>query len=205
MKDVLGVLMLSGIIPVFIWLVACLMLVAFVIKPTGGIFRRVLTKLFVFILLLFLPFSDEIFGRAYFKSLCKNKTRVIIYQTVELPEKYWDSNGDPKYFASNGFVDMRLLPEKYRWNTVDEPYIKFPIKITKSRWQFVDKDSDTVLGERITYIRLYGWLNRFSTAPNIAESCRNLDGETNNETSREDFIRKEVKQEQEFFQSIFKP
>jgi hypothetical protein len=151
------------------------------------IVRIAVTSVFVLI-----PTGDVIVGRIYLNHLCSTETGVKIYQTVELPAEYWDEQGRPKFFAANGFVDMKLLPNRYQWHNLDEPYVDSVIKIEKWRWQLMDKETKNILGERITYMRHFGWLNLFSPAPNIGEGCE-LDGQN------------EKEQEQNFFRKIFKP
>jgi hypothetical protein len=146
-------------------------------------------------------FADEIAGRIYLSHLCTTEAGVKVYQTVELPREYWDEKGKPKYLGANGFVDMKLLPNRFEWRNVDKPYIDSVIKIEKWRWKLVDKETKNVLGEKITFVRHYGWLNQFSPASTVGESCRDLGGESN----REELARKEREQEQKFFHEILKP
>lgn len=162
---------------------------------------KVAVGLGTFVLVFFAPFADGIVGKIYFNHLCATKAGVKVYQTVELPAEYWDGEGRPRYLASNGFVDMKLLPNRFKWRNFKEPHMDSVIKIEKWRWEFVDQENETVLGEKITYMRYYGWINRFSTAPNIGESCRDLGGESN----REELSRREREQEQKFFREILKP
>jgi|SRR3989344_1779937 len=157
--------------------------------------------LLIFLLLLLVSFTGEIAGKIYFSHLCATEARVKVYQTVELPAEYWDERGGARYLASNGFVDMKLLPNRFEWRNVHEPYVNSVIKIEKWRWELVDKETQIVLGEKITYIRHFGWINRLSPAPNIGESCRDLEWRSN----REELSRKEREQEQKFFREILKP
>jgi len=159
------------------------------LKP--GVFRFV-GGVSVFLLLVCLPFVDEIAGRIYLNHLCTTEAGVKIYQTVELPAEYWDDEGKPRYLGTNGFVDMKLLPNRFEWHNVNESYIDSVIKIGKRRWQLLDKDTQTILGERITYMRHFGWINRFSLAPNIGEGCAYLGGQ------------KDREQEKKYFNDIFK-
>lgn len=194
MDELLGFVVLSG--PLFLivlWLPICILAARLISKryTWGG--HSFVRGLVVFTIMFMLPFTDEIVGQIYLHNLCATQTDFKVYQTVELPAEYWSSDGEPSYLASNGFVDLKLLPGRYEWNNIDEPYIDFLIKITKSRWQLIDEDSNTVVGERITYMRRYGWLNRFTTAPNIGEGCKYSGGQ------------KDSEQEKEFFKDIFKP
>jgi len=145
------------------------------------------------IIVILIPIWDEILGRIYLNHLCTTEARVKLYRTVELPAPSWDGEGRPKYLGVRGFVDMNLLPKTLAWRNVSKPYIEWPIKIEEWRWQLIDKQTQTVLGERIDYMRHFGWINRFSLAPNIGVSCKKAGSE------------QERDQEQKFFRDIFKP
>ncbi|MBI4937115.1 MAG: hypothetical protein HY846_02640 [Nitrosomonadales bacterium] len=204
MDTILGLAVLTS--PLFLiiaWLPISIWLARNLVKWIG--FRNgavsLVAGLLGFVLVFMLPFADEIAGQLYLNHLCSTEAGVKVYQTVELPAEYWDGRGRPRFIAPNGFVDMKLLPNRFEWRNVDEPYIDSVIKVKKSRWQFIDKESRVILGERISYMRYFGWLNRFSPAPNIGEGCRNLGGEFN----RNELLRKEREQDQMFFLGVFKP
>jgi len=192
MKDIIGLAVLTS--PLFL-VVPWLAVAVFVAVKTAQLPKIGVAKLaagaVTFVLVFLLPFSDDIAGRIYLKHLCSTEARMKIYQTEVLPAEYWDVQGRPRFLAPNGFVDLKLLPNRFEWRNIDEPYIDSIIKIEKSRWQLIDTETKNVLGERITYMRHFGWLNIFSPAPNIGEGC---------ELSRQ----KEQEQEQNFFLSIFK-
>ena len=81
------------------------------------------------IVMLLIPTGDAIVGRIYLNHLCSTEAGVKAYRTVELPAEYWDALGGPKFLASNGFVDMKLLPSKFQWHDIHEPYIDSVIRI----------------------------------------------------------------------------
>jgi hypothetical protein len=202
LNELLGFAVLTGPL----WLILILLPIAiWVAVKVAKRFKRGSAKigigLLVFLLVFLVPFGDEIAGRIYFSHLCATEAGTKVYRAVELPAEYWDEQGKPKYLAANGFVDMKLLPNRFGWHNVDDQYIDSVIKIEKRRWQLMDKETQTVLGERITYMRHLGWINRFSPAPNIGEGCRDLGGEFN----RDELIRKEREQEQMFFRDILRP
>ena len=60
------------------------------------------------------------------------------------------------------------------------------------------KKTRNVLGEKITYMRRFGWFHRFFTAPNIGESCRDV-------LAGEELFRKERDEDQSFFLRVFTP
>jgi hypothetical protein len=200
-SDLLGLLVLTSPL----WLIVVFLVVGiFIAFKVAKRFRSTGAKLAigfgVVVLVLIAPFADGIAGRLYLNHLCVNEAEVKVYRTVELPAEHWE-RGKPRYLRESGIVDMRYLPEQFEWRKSSEPYVDFFIKIEKWRWQLVDKETQTVLGERITYMRRFGWINHFSTAPGIGESCRNLRAGL----SQDELIRKEREQEQKFFGDIFKP
>lgn len=189
-----------------LWLILILLPVAIwiatkVVKRFHGRGIKIAVGLSVFLVLVLLPFSDEIAGRFYLSHLCAAGPGVKVYKMVELPAEYWDERGRPRYLAANGFVDMKLLPNRFKWHLVREPYIDSVIRIEKWRSQLVDTETNNVLGEKITYMRHFGWINHFSPAPNIGESCRDLGRQFN----RDQLFRKEREQEQTLFRDVLKP
>jgi len=202
MDELLGFAVLTGpLLPILMWLVVSIVVVVFIINPAGSIIRRITIKFIFFVIIFVMPIGDEIIGRIYHGYLCANKSGYKVYMTAGLPADNWDENRNQKYLSSNGFVDMNMLPERYGWKRINEKQIDFIIKITKSRAQLIDNYTKNVLGEQITYIRKYGWLNRFSISPSTGESCRDLSGERD----REILHQKEAEKERAFFQDIFKP
>lgn len=202
LNELLGFAVLTGPLWLILILLPASIWIAFKLAKR---FKQRSTKLAggvgIFLLVFFVPFGDEIAGRIYLSHLCATEAGVKVYQTVELPAEYWDEQGRPRYLGANGFVDMKLLPNRFGWRNVDEPYVDSVIKIEKWRWELVDKETQNVLGEKITFVRHYGWLNQFSPASTVGESCRDLGGESN----REELFRREREQEQKFFREILKP
>ena len=199
-NEILGFIVLSGPL----WLILIIILLgAWITHKAGKRFKSSNSKFMifagVFALIFLLLFGDGIAGKIYLKHLCDTKSGFKIYHTVKLPAKYWDEKGKPKYIGANGFVDMKLLPSRIKWRHVDEPFINSLIKIEMWRWELIDKNTKTVLGERITFVRYYGWLNEFSPASAMGESCRDL-GWGNR---HEELLRKENDEEQKFFQAVF--
>lgn len=202
LNELLGFAVLTGPL----WLILILLSIAiWIAVKVAKRFKRGSARLgiglLVFLLVFLVPFGDEIAGRIYLSHLCASDAGVKVYKTVELPAEFWDERGRARYLGTNGFVDMKLLPNRFEWHKVAEPYIDRVIKIEQWRWQLIDKETQNVLGERITYMRHFGWLNRFSPASTIGESCRNLGGEF----ERDGLLKKEREQEQMFFRDILKP
>lgn len=159
-------------------------------------------KYLVIALFVLIPTWDIIPGKLYFNHLCATEAGVKVYRTVELPAEYWDAQGKAKFLSNRGIVDIAMLGNRFQWNKVGEPQINWlSLRIDKDRWQLTDKQTEMVLGEKISFTRYFGWLSRFSQAPNVAESCRNLWIE---QYGREVSFRKENSEEMAFSMSIFK-
>ncbi len=156
----------------------------------------------IFFLVFLAPFADEVVGRMYFNHLCATEAGVKVYQTVELPAEYWDEDGRPRFLNSRGVLIRAVLGDRFEWRSDDEPYINWFIKIDKKRWFLQDNKSKQDLGEKVTFIRYYGWLNQFSLAPNVGESCRNIWSER---YGRNVLFRKENSEEINFLLKIFIP
>lgn len=193
-KGIIGLAVLSSPLWLMMIVVPVSILTALVVarrfKKLGVRIAAGSIVLLAFVLLLF---GDEIAGRMYLSHLCATEAGVRVYQRAELPLGQWDEDGRPRYIARNGFVDMKLLPGKYKWHKIEEPFVTSVIRIRKWRWQLIDTETNVVLGEKITFMRDYGWLNRLSVAPNIGESCAYLGQD------------KEREREQELFSNIFIP
>jgi hypothetical protein len=168
--EVLGILMLSGILPVLIWLVVSILLIKFVIRPAGSSGRRVLIKLVVFPIMFLLPFADEIMGQTYLNYLCKTQGGFKVYQTVELPNEYWDENGDPLFIIFpkfslhkvNGTLDFSRLPE-YGIDREDIAYSPI-LGIQLFRHWYYEKKTRKMLAEGRFFTYSGGWLSRTFTS-----------------------------------------
>jgi len=196
--DLINVLLGFAVLSSPLWLILILLPVSvWIALKTSKRFKTISAKLAsalsVFLLVFLVLFADEIVGKKYLDHLCATEAGVNVYQTVELPAEYWDEKGRPRYLAKNGFVEMNLLPNRFGWNNVTELKIDWIIKINERRWQLLDRETQIILGERVTFMRYFGWLNSFSPAPNIGEGCKFLGAQLERE------------QEQKLFNDIFKP
>ena len=156
----------------------------------------------IFLLVFFVPFADEIAGRIYLSHLCTTEAGVKVYKIVKLPAEYWEADGKPKFLNPRGVLVREVMGDRFEWHNVDEPYVDSVIKIEKWRWELVDKETKNVLGEKITYMRRFGWINRFSPAPNIGESCRDIWAER---YGRDFLFQKENSEDKDFLLKIFIP
>lgn len=171
-----------------LWLILVLVAVALSIaiplaKRTKHGVGRAAIGIFVFAVLVLLPFGDAILGSMYLRHLCATEAGVRVHKTVQLPEAYWDREGRPTFLLANGSVDMKLLPNRFEWQDVRERHVDSIVRIDKWRWQLRDRSSLEIMGERITFLRYFGWIERLSPAPNIGESCRDLGGEISRDES----------------------
>lgn len=162
-----------------LWVVSLVFIVALMIgfkiaKRSKTKSVKVIGGTGIFLLFVLILFGDEITGKIYFKYLCSSKAGDKIYQTVELPGEYWGGDGKPKYYGKNGTVDLKIFSGRFKWKRVREFHVDSIIKIEEIRSQLIDTKSQITLGEQVTYLRHFGWLNRFSPAPNVGEVCSHL-------------------------------
>jgi len=190
-----------------LWITAVLVLIAIAVAGlvASSVKRRpikILVGVGIFLAVLFLPYADEIAGRIYLSRLCDTEAGVRVYHSVELPREYWDEEGKPNFTRAYGLVDMSLLPNRFEWRKVTEQYVNSTfLRIEKWRWELVDKATNKVLGENIDFMRHFGWINQFSTAPNVGHSCDQVWGKP----SREEVVRRTREKEQKLFGGTLKP
>ncbi len=156
----------------------------------------------VFLFLLLAPFADEIVGRMYFNHLCTTKVEMNVFRSVELPAEYWGEAGRPRFLSSRGILIRDILGNRFEWRSENKPYISWFIKIDKKNWILQDNETRQDLGEKVTFVRYYGWLNQFSLAPNVGESCRNV---WSKKYGKNVMFQKENSEEREFLLKIFTP
>lgn len=133
-----------------------------------GSFAAVLLAFFLVL------FGDEIAGRMFLNHLCATEAGVKVYQTVELPAEYWDEGGNPRFLTNRGILRSEVIGDRFVWDGINEPYVRLLIKIDKKRWVLHDKSSKRNLAEKTSFVRHYGWLNKFSPASTVGESCRDI-------------------------------
>jgi len=155
----------------------------------------------VIAILILIPTWDSIVGHIYLNHLCSTEAGVRIYQTVELPAEYWDSQGKMRFLKSNGDIDQVMLGKKFEWHSVNEPYSVLLVKVDKVHWQFRDAGTQRVLAERTSFWWLGGWLGEFSPAPTRGASCPLL----SEQYSGNEYKRRVYAQEQNFYSKIFRP
>ena len=180
MNELLGFMVLTGpLLLIVAWLPLCIWISMKVVRrfQRGGL--RWVGGWLTFLVLFLVPFADEVVGPIYLSYLCATEARFKVYQTVELPREYWDEQGRAKFLNERGVLDMEMFGNRFEFRGVEESITDSFIKIGKRRHQLRDAATTKMLGEKITFRRYYGWLNRFSPAPNVAESCRKKEAAEN--------------------------
>jgi len=199
----LGMAVLTGPL----WLIILLAPIAFFIavklskrfKTTG---TRLTAGIGIFLLAFLIPFADEIVGRAYLSHLCSTEAGVKVYKTVELPKEYWDASGEPRFINARGVLDDSVLGQEYEWQSKTTPIHRWPAQIDREQWQLKSVRSKIHLGDRITYVRHYGWIGHFSPSPRVGESCREVWAR---KYGTEVLFQKENKEQREFMLKVFVP
>ncbi len=165
MNELLGFMVLSGpLFPALMWLVITTILVLVAVRPAGDFRRRASIKLLAFVVILVLPFSDEIVGHLYLRYLCETQGGFKVYKTVELPAKYWDRSGNPIFitfsrfdkYKKNGVMNPAMLPE-YEVDFKTEKYSSL-FKIKKFRFWYLEKETKNILAEYKSFSYAGGWL-----------------------------------------------
>mgnify|MGYP001612084563 CR=1 FL=1 len=146
------------LLPVSIWIAA---------KFAGG--------LGIFLLVFLLPFADEIAGRIYFNTLCATQAGVKVYQTVELPAEYWDEQGKAKFIIREGYLDFNesILGNQFFRKSSLQSHSNF-FRINRDSYQLVDRRTQSVVGEDVTFRYWGGWIAR-NLSPNISAIGCNRD------------------------------
>jgi len=201
LDEFLGFAVLTGPL----WLILILLPVAFwvaikVAKRSARTNAKIAIGFGVFAVLILALLADEIVGRIYLSHLCTTQAGAKVYQTIELPMEYWDEQGGPKFLNARGIIVDAVLKDRFKWHSVDEPYVNRFVRIEKNRWLIQDQKTKQDLGEKVTFNRYFGWLNRFSTAPNVAESCRDLWAD---KYGQDALFQKENSEEKAFLLKIF--
>ena len=164
-------LMLSGILPVLIWLVASILLIKFIVRPAGNFVRRSFIKILVFIVVFILPLADEFVGRLHFNYLCKTDAGFKVYQTVELSEEYWDENGNSKIFNEQGYLERDFWIKRIDENGGQVKRYSSLFSIDKDISTVVYENEKKLLGD-ITTFRYWGGWFRQRLGGNTANTCQ---------------------------------
>jgi hypothetical protein len=108
----LGVLLISMAVGYLLIITVAIALVTRFVKKTHW---RWLSRGSLFVVLLFLPFADQIIGSYYFDHLCKTEGGLHVYQTVELGPEYYREDGSPRFIDSKGKFDSSIFEGRYEF------------------------------------------------------------------------------------------
>lgn len=202
-KELLGFMVLSGPLIIIVpWLILSIWISRKVVKRIERPGAKRATGIGIFLLVFLVPFADEIAGRIYLSHLCATQASVKVYKTVELPAEYWDEQGKPRFIKENGDLDQSLFGERFEWHSIRQPYLSsLFLKVDAGHWQLAVRDTQEILGERITFHWLGGWLEDFSPAPTRGASCPLL----SEQYSGDEYIRRQYEREQGFYSKVFHP
>jgi len=177
MNGLLGFAVLTGPL----WLIVLLLpLAIFIAVKVSKRIQPVATRFFagvgIFLLVFFIPFADEIAGRAYLNYLCATQAGVKVYQTVELLGEYWDENGKPRFIKPNGDLDRTMLGKRLSEPGKTIQYSSI-FGIDEDHQQVVDNITSVVLGEVVSFRHWGGWIHRnLNPAGRSGVSCAKIRG-----------------------------
>lgn len=161
-NELLGFAVLSGPLWLIIVVSAIAVLVGIRISMAGNSgSTKWITRLGVIVLAFLVLFGDELVGRAYLGYLCAHNAGVKVYKPVKLPARYWDEKGNATFIVGHGSLDTSILPS-YDTKAKVLPHSGWP-RIEIFSFQYLDKETDEVVGEMSDYRFLGGWLVKYFT------------------------------------------
>ena len=179
MDTILGFAVLTGPLWLIVLLIPLAIWIAVKVSKrfkTGG--ARVAAGVGIFLLVFAVPFADEIVGRVYLNYLCATQAGVKVYQTVELPGEYWDGEGRATFLNPKRGLDMALLGDRITQRTTMGPFLQI-LGLDERRVQVVNKHTNQVVGEVVSYVHWGGWIIRnLNPAGRSGVDCSNLHGVT---------------------------
>ena len=130
----------------------------------------------IFLLVFLVPFADEIAGRIYFNHLCATEAGVKVYQTVELPTEYWETDGKPKFFNKHGYLEHNFWVKELDESGARVVRHSSIFAIDKRISPVKERSSQKVLAEVTTFLYWGGWMRRNLSPHNTASSCKFTEG-----------------------------
>ncbi len=167
--------MLGPILPILLWAPVALVITVWITKRLLRVRGRVLFGFVIFLVLLLLPLADFIVGRIYFYHLCDTQYGFKVYQTVGLPEQYWDEDGEPLFInyppnsntKVNGTLNFKMLSDYEVRRTGWRQYSKI-FDIKRSKYSYYKKSTNEILAENTFFSHGCGWLrNKFTTSCSV--------------------------------------
>ncbi len=125
-------------------------------------------RIVVALVFFLIPAGDEIAGRIYFNHLCATETGVRVYQTIELPEEYWNEDGSPKFFDENN-GNFSLPLEKFAETDSKSKSRSFGIEERRSI--LLSKATHKPISEDVLFRYWGGWISKSLSPQNTATHC----------------------------------
>ena len=117
---------------------------------------------------ILIPTGDWIAGRIYFNHLCETEAGVKVYQTIELPDEYWNEDGTPKFYDENN-GHFTLPAEKFY--TVESKTINHLFGIKEHRAFILDINTHKIIGEKPRFQYWGGYILGNLPPNNVSIGC----------------------------------
>ena len=117
---------------------------------------------------ILIPTGDWIAGRIYFNHLCETEAGVKVYQTIELPDEYWNEDGTPKFYDENNgnfylnwdeLVDAEMIKTNKIFNIVEMRSI------------LQEKSSGKIIREKVWFGFKGGWIKIYFSPTLSGSNC----------------------------------
>jgi len=143
-------------------------------KTVFGKARKMIGGFSIIGLLYFLLAGQEIVGGIYHEYLCETEAGWKNYSQIKLPSEYWNEDGSPNFIDVDGNIDNKRIESWFVTNSVKEVYVENLIKLDKRSLRYKEKHTNILVGEKITFMRNYGWINEYTLARTRGEICENV-------------------------------
>jgi len=169
MKDIIGLAVLSS--PLFLvipWLIVAVWAAVKTSQPRKSAVAKLAVGAGTLVVVFLLPFTDDIAGRIYFNHLCKTDAGAKVYQTIELPAKYWDENGKPKFYDERT-GNMTITLSQYADISSSINIRSFGIEEHQST--LLDKTTHQKISDNPWFLYWGGWIRKTFSLHNTALHC----------------------------------
>jgi hypothetical protein len=144
------------------------------------------------LIIALIPTWDIILGRIILSRHCSSSGGIKIYKEVALGDKYFTTDGRPKYLEQDSYVvtngrgesvsrtswavDDEVFRGRYDLQTTTETVVSHPVKIEIMVSRLVENASGELLAERTVFRYFGGWFANASVGhPQVIE-CPDGDG-----------------------------
>lgn len=145
-------------------------LVYVLIKKRTKSTRFLLSVLALLVYYLIL-YGDTHAGKLYVKKLCRETTTFAVYETVQLPNSYWDNQGWPKFHKKNS--SRQFIPSvfnnKYK-RILESVSLNSIFEIKEHKRSIIKTDTGAVLVYIKEFTLYRGWLKRYMSPKSISTS-----------------------------------